>query len=321
MKTPGSNGSAFLTLLLTVALAGVAAAGFFMQATQAPGPLVAEKLVYIAPGKSVRGIAARLQDENVIASSLVFRVEAKTKALKAGEYRFLPGMSTRAVVALLQSGKTWQRKITIPEGLTVVEIIGLLTNEPVLTGDVTTPPEGSLLPETYHFSHGDQRQAIIERMQKSMRDALQAEWEKRSAALPVKTPAEAVILASVVEKETGLAAERPRIAGVFANRLRQGIPLQSDPTVIYAITQGKEKFSRSLTYKDLKNPSPYNTYVVPGLPPGPIANPGRASLAAVLNPEKTDYIYFVADGTGGHAFAKTLQEHNNNVARWRKLAK
>ncbi len=319
-------GNIFLTLLFVGAIAAVVAGRWFILETKAPGPLAAEKLVYIAPGMSVKSITAKLLDSGVIRNDLVFLADARwqnrQEELKAGEYQFLPGISISDIITLLQSGKTYQHKITIPEGLMAVEIIALLKNEPVLTGDVAPlPPEGSLLPETYKFSYGDTRQDIITRMEKSMQEELAALWEKRAAGLPFKTSAEAVVLASVVEKETALPNERPRVAGVFINRLNKNIPLQSDPTVIYAFTQGKEKLARALTYQDLKTTSPYNTYVVTGLPPAPIANPGRASLAAVLNPEKNDYIYFVADGTGGHAFAKTLQEHNNNVARWRALEK
>lgn len=290
---------------------------------QTPGPLAAEKLVYIAPGKSVKGIGVQLRDAGVIKNEAIFQLLARlgNAGLKAGEYKFSPGITVRDAITLLQSGKTWQRRITIPEGLTVVEIIALLQAEPALTGEISLPlpAEGSLLPETYNFSYGDRQQDMIERLQKSMRDTLQELWTARHDGLPLKTPAEAVVLASIVEKETAIAAERPRVAGVFINRLRRNIPLQSDPTVIYALTQGKEKLGRPLTYGDLKKNSPYNTYVVSGLPPEPIANPGRASLIAVLNPEENDYIYFVADGAGGHAFAKTLREHNNNVTRWRAM--
>ena len=201
------------------------------------------------------------------------------------------------------------------------EIVELLKKEAVLTGAVDPlPPEGSLLPETYKFSYGDTRQGIIERMKKSMQEEMTALWSKRAADFPL-SESEAVVLASIVEKETALPAERPRVAGIFLNRLHKGIPLQSDQTVIYALTLGQSVLTRPLTYADLRRPSVYNTYVATGLPPTPIANPGKATLAAVLNPEKNDYIYFVANGTGGHSFAKTLQEHNRNVAKWRLLEK
>jgi len=319
-------GNILLTLLLIGALAAAVAGVWLAHEIGAPGPLAAEKLLYIEPGSSIRAISARLLEAEVIRDDLPFLIAARwqnrTTELKAGEYRIPPGIAIRDVIALLQSGKTYQRRITIPEGLMVVEIIGLLKNEPALTGDIADlPPEGSLLPETYGFSYHDTRAGIVERMKKSMAGALADLWEKRDPAIPLRTPAEAVILASIVERETGLPGERPRVAGVFTNRLKRGIPLQSDPTVIYAVTLGHEKLDRQLTYKDLKQPSAYNTYVIKGLPPTPIASPGKASLAAVLHPEENDYIYFVADGTGGHVFARTLKEHARNVAHWRAVEK
>ncbi len=319
-------GHFLLTLFLFGVFCAVVAVLWLDKEVNAQGPLTTEKLVYIAPGSSVKVIAAKLLNTGIIRNDLTFlinaRLQNKEKILKAGEYKFSANINIREVIALLKSGKTYQHKITIPEGLTVIEILNLLANESILTGTLNTlPAEGCLLPETYHFSYGDTRQDILKRMNKSMQKALNTLWEKRAANLPLKTPEEAVILASIVEKETGVASERPRVAGVFINRLNKGMPLQSDPTVIYAVTQGKEKLNRALTTKDLKTPSAYNTYTIRGLPPAPIANPGKDSLTAVLNPEKNDYIYFVANGTGGHVFSKTLKEHNKNVARWRKLQK
>lgn len=317
-------GHIFLTLFLIAALAAFAGTAWLLREVSASGPLAAEKLIYIEPGRSIRSIAAQLLEAGVIKNDLAFIIDARlqnrAKELKAGEYLMPAGISIGGAITLLQSGRTYQHKITIPEGLMVTEIINLLRQEPVLAGDIVdSPAEGSLLPETYKFSFHDTRSSIVERMKASMAAEIAAQWTKRTSDLPFKTPEEAVTLASIVEKETGLAAERPRVAGVFINRLRKGIPLQSDPTVIYAVTEGREKLDRELTYKDLKKASPYNTYTVRGLPPAPIANPGKASLAAVLNPEKNDFIYFVADGTGGHVFSRTLQEHNSNVARWRML--
>jgi UPF0755 protein len=316
----------FIAALLFAAIIAVSALIWLDRQAQAPGPLTADKLFYIEPGSPVRSITENLLDAGIIRNDRVFLIEAiwrnRGENLKAGEYRFPAGISIGGIITLLQSGKTWQRQITIPEGLTVSEIIALLQGEEVLRGAVATlPAEGILLPETYNFSYGDQRSSLIERMKKSMREELAALWEKRAEGLPFKTPQEAVILASIVEKETRIPEERPRVARVFLNRLARGIPLQSDPTVIYAVTQGKEKLERSLTYQDLKTDSPYNTYVVKDLPPTPIANPGKSSIAAALHPESNDYIYFVADGTGGHVFAKTLKEHNNNVAHWRRVQK
>lgn len=318
-------GSIIFTLFLMGAVGAFVAVRWLQHEITVPNTLAAEKLVVIAPGTSVKGITAQLLEEGVIQNKLAFLADARwqnrKKELKAGEYKFTPGMTIEEVILLLQSGKTYQHSITIPEGLTVTEITGLLVNEPALTGDVSEPPpEGSLLPETYKFSRGDTRQSMINRMQKAMQEELDILWNARAPDFNLARD-EVVVLASIVEKETGVASERPRVAGVFTNRLRKSIALQSDPTVIYALTHGKTKLERPLTYADLKTPSAFNTYIATGLPPSPIANPGRASLAAVLNPEKNDYIYFVADGTGGHAFAVTLKEHNNNVSRWRKLQK
>ena len=311
----------FATLLLLGVITAGVAVNWFDDAIKAPGPLAVEKLVYIAPGTHSTGMGDKLLQEGVIDIELAFRVDAKLQGrlegLKAGEYQFEPHMSITDIITLLQSGKTYQHKITIPEGLMSIEIVDLLKKEPVLTGTIgALPPEGSLLPETYKFSYGDTRQSVLNRMKKAMQDEMAVLWTKHAADFPL-TENEAIVLASIVEKETGLAIERPRVAGIFLNRLRKGIPLQSDPTVIYALTLGQSVLGRPLEHDDLKKPSPYNTYIATGLPPGPIANPGKASLEAVLNPEKNDYIYFVADGSGGHAFAKTLQEHNSNVAKWR----
>jgi len=314
---------AFLVLLGLLAAGGLAG---FRHVTRATGPLTQPVLVFIPSGTGTDKITELLEERTVIDRPLAFLLAAKignlSQSLKAGEYEFLPGMNIRAVVSLLQSGKVYQHRITVPEGLTSFEIVGLLKAETTLTGDIAqTPQDGTLLPETYQFSRNDTRQSVIDRMQGAMTAAMTELWSKRALDVPLKSPDEAVILASIVEKETGIASERPRVAGVFINRLNRGIPLQSDPTVIYAATEGKRLFEGPITRNDLQRNSPYNTYVVRGLPPAPIANPGRASLAAALNPEKHDYIYFVADGTDGHAFAVTLKEHNANVAKWRSLEK
>lgn len=316
----------FLTLLFVTGIAATLATSRLSREINAPGPLTEAKLVYILPGSSLKMIEAKLFNAGVIGDRLSFTIAARWKnrhkALKSGEYQFPAGANIADVITLLQSGKTYQHKITIPEGLTVAEIAELLKAEPGLSGDIAeNPPEGSLLPETYSFSYRDTRAGLIVRMQISMQEELKELWDKRALDVPFTTPQEAVILASIVEKETGFRDERSRAASVFINRLNKKMPLQSDPTVIYAITGGQGKMDRALTYADLKEPSDYNTYLVQGLPPTPIANPGRASLHAVLNPEKSDYIYFVADGSGGHAFSKTLKEHNNNVKLWRKMQK
>jgi UPF0755 protein len=243
-------------------------------------------------------------------------------SMKAGEYKFAPKISIADSIKLLQSGKTYQRQLTIPEGLTSFEIVELVNAAEAMEGtlDISRlPAEGSLLPETYNYTHGDKRAAIIDRMAEAMKKTLAEYWTKRDPKSPIKNENEWVTMASVVERETALTTERPRVAGVFLNRLKIGMPLQSDPTTIYAVTEGKGKLGRPLTTADLRIDSPYNTYVAAGLPPGPIANPGRASLIAVLQPEEHQYLYFVADGTGGHAFGRSLDEHNANVAKWRAL--
>ena len=250
------------------------------------------------------------------------RITGQHKNLKAGEYEFPAHVSMQDALRLLEEGKTLQRRFTVPEGLTSYEIVGIVAGVEELTGEIAdTPPEGSLLPETYSYQKDETRASILKRMQDSMQDTLEKLWQ----GLPFATKEEALVLASIVEKETSVPEERARIAGVFINRLKKGIPLQTDPTVIYALTEGKPEnegqgpLGRRLLTKDLEFDSPYNTYKYPGLPPGPIANPGAESIAAVLNPEAHDFLYFVADGSGGHAFAATLEEHNANVAKWRKI--
>jgi UPF0755 protein len=289
----------------------------------APGPARETKIVMLPKGASLGYIAELLAYEGVIRSPLMFRLavrlEGRARDLMAGEYEIPARASPRDVLALLVEGRTLVHRLTVPEGLTSAEIVALVRASDVLGGEVgPVPPEGSLLPETYHLSRGDGRTALIQRMKDDMAAALAELWAARDAGLPLASKDEAVILASIVEKETGVPAERPLIAGVFFNRLARGMPLQSDPTVVYALTQGTGPLGRALTRADLKIESPYNTYRVAGLPPGPIANPGRAALRAVFKPAVTDALYFVADGTGGHAFAATLEEHNRNVAKWRK---
>ncbi|HAX91061.1 MAG TPA: endolytic transglycosylase MltG [Rhodospirillaceae bacterium] len=292
----------------------------------ARGPLTETKTIVIPRGSSVSEITTLLDQNNILIHPILFRITARFLAkdqLKAGEYQFTPGLNVMEVAALLRDGKVVLRQVTAAEGLTSHEIATILQNTPALTGEVkTVPPEGSLLPETYRFTHGDSRESLIDRMQKDAAAMLAELWEGREGNLPLKSPREALILASIVEKETGkLAAERPLVASVFINRMRVRMPLQSDPTVIYALTGGTGSLGRSLTRADLSTDSPYNTYMNAGLPPTPICNPGRAAMMAVLHPEKSDYLYFVANGTGGHAFAKTLTEHNQNVAKWISLSR
>jgi UPF0755 protein len=311
---------------VVVAFVAVIAGGlwiYLQQQFEAPGPLQQETVVIVPRGAGLVAIAEDLAAGGVIADPDIFvlgvRLFADARALKAGEYAFAPGSSMKEAAELLASGRTLVHRLTVPEGLTSVEVVALLVMAEPLTGEiVTVPPDGALLPETYHFHRGDSREAVLERMRQSMSEALAELWPKRAESLPLQSPEEALVLASIVEKETGVDSERALVAGVFVNRLRKGMPLQSDPTVVYGITGGEAPLGRSLTRKDLAEPTPYNTYQIAGLPPGPIANPGRAALEAALNPASTEYIYFVAAGGGGHAFAKTLAEHNRNVAKWRR---
>ncbi len=312
----------FLSLVLfSVVLAGGLSIWGWALFTK-PGPLAADRAIVIPQGAGLQGIADTLGREGVLDEPRVFMIGAKVsgaaRRLRAGEFMFAAGASARDVMHTLQFGETVVRKVTFAEGLTSTQITNRLSAVEGLTGEINQPPaEGALLPETYYFSFGDSRQAIVDRMTASMKETVDALWSERDSNLPLKTPEEALVLASIIEKETAVAEERALVAGVFVNRLRRGMRLQSDPTVAYGIAP--EGLKRPLTRSDLRQPTPYNTYVIKGLPPAPIANPGRSSIAAALSPANTPYLYFVADGTGGHAFARTLAEHNRNVAKWRKI--
>ena len=293
---------------------------------EADGPLPSAKAVLIERGMNVQSIANLLDESGVIDNKVLFlasvRISDAHGKLKAGEYLFEENVSMDVVVSKLVEGKSILHSITLPEGRTSQQIVEILNKDTVLGGIIeTVPPEGTLLPETYKFTRGDNRGQILARMRAS-RDKIVADvWSRRSPDLPISTPEEMVILASIVEKETGLADERPRVASVFINRLKKGMRLQTDPTVIYGLVGGAGSLGRSITRSDLRSDTPYNTYVINGLPPGPIANPGRAALEAVINPAKTKDLYFVADGSGGHAFAETLEQHNANVRNWRQVEK
>ncbi len=316
-----------LRITFTVALLGAVLLSLFLYLSDqftVPGPLTESAIVIIPPGTSLGGIAGLLARSGVIDSTLVFilgvRYEAATRELQAGEYAFPTHVSGWGAMDILRSGDTVVRHLTIPEGLTNFQVVQLLRETEGLQGDIPSlPGEGMLLPETYHFSWGDTREDIVLRMYQVMTETLREGWNSRAPGLPLKNPGEALVLASIVEKETALAEERPRIAAVFLNRLRRGMRLQSDPTVVYDLTGGKGVLGRPLAREDLKQETPSNTYVIDGLPPAPISNPGRLALQAVLHPAVSDDLYFVADGSGGHSFSGTLAEHNRNVARWRKI--
>ncbi len=287
------------------------------------GPLSEDKVVMVKKGEGLGTIAAKLEKENIISDAMLFRILGRltnvSSKVKVGEYEFSPAMSASEVMDKIISGESVIHKFSVPEGFTSSEVVGMLNNIEILSGDLidaTTVKEGSLLPETYYYSFGDARADILARMQRSMQYEIDRLWENRYPRLPIFTKEQAIILASIVEKETGVAEERDLVASVFVNRLRKGMRLQSDPTVIYAF-----KIDRKLYKKDLQKMHPYNTYRVGGLPPGPICNPGADAIRAVLNPADTTYLYFVADGTGGHAFASDLKSHNRNVAKWRAINK
>lgn len=291
---------------------------------EAPGPLAHPTTVIIPPATGLNDVARLLSEKGIIASRTAFvagvTVFGGARPLKAGEYAVPAALTERGVMELLQSGKTIIHKLTLAEGLSSEQALAEIDAAEGLTGPAPSlPAEGSLLPETYHYSYGETRTDMVARMARAMDDALAFQWAHRQANLPIKTPQQALILASIVEKETAKAEERPRVAAVFLNRLKKGMRLQSDPTVIYALTKGRRSLARPLSHEDLETPSPYNTYLNDGLPPGPIGNPGRDALQAVVRPADTDDLYFVADGSGGHAFARTLDEHNRNVANWRKV--
>ncbi|MBV8770495.1 MAG: endolytic transglycosylase MltG [Hyphomicrobiales bacterium] len=315
-------GSALFTiLLLGMAVAGT---GIHLLATRlhAPGPLDVDKAVVIRG--STAEIADTLLNERVIDNGLVFSIGVRMlgvdQHLRKGEFLFPAKASVETVIDTLVEGKTIDRFVTIPEGKTSEEVVEILRGDEDLSGDIKeVPREGTLLPDTYKITRGDQRSKILTWMADAERTALNDIWKRRSADLPIRSAQDLVVLASIVEKETSKADERPRIAGVLLNRLQKNIRLQSDPTIVYGLTGGKGPLGHALTKDEVAKPTPYNTYTIDGLPPGPIANPGRAAMEAVANPSRTKELYFVADGTGGHVFAETLDQHLRNVARWRQI--
>ncbi len=315
------------TLLFVAAMLLVAVLYFVKVRFDRPGPLATSAVVVIPKGEGLSAIAERLEhdgvidDRRVFMTSILYFIYFRGHAsLKAGEYEFRKHASMRQVLDTLVEGKSVGHKITFAEGLTSQQIVARLMADPELEGEIAAvPPEGTLLPDTYRYGLGDTRQDILERMENAQAKFLANLWEKRDEGIVVKTPEEAVVLASIVEKETSRADERPRIASVFQNRLRKNMRLQSDPTIIYGLVGGRGVLDHPIQQDELERDTPYNTYKINGLPPTPIANPGRASIEAVLKPAKTKDLYFVADGTGGHAFAPSLEEHNKNVVRWRQV--
>ena len=285
------------------------------------GPAASESIVIIATGSSVRTVADALVSKGVVASALLFRLgvlrRGKTAALKAGEYAFPARISMAEAMAMLIERKVVQHRITIAEGLTSDAAVALVDADPVLTGPSTVTPEGSLLPETYLFERGTTRAEILARMRKAQQDLVSELWAKRKQGLPFASIEDALKLASIVEKETGVAAERPRVAAVFVNRLHMHMRLESDPTIIYGLTKGVP-LGHPLRQSELDTPNAYSTYQIDGLPPTAICNPGKSSIAAVMNPANSDELFFVADGTGGHVFAKSAMEHQRNVAQLRR---
>ena len=320
-------GNAIITVVLVVMIGGAAAYVYGKQLIEAAGPLKEDKIVNIPARAGKRDIADVLQREGVIDVSPwafiggVFALKASSE-LKPGEYSFQKHASLRDVIGTIVEGKVVQHAVTIPEGLTSEQILARLSDNDIFAGTVREiPREGTLLPETYKFPRGTPRDQVVQRMQQAQKRVLAEIWERRNPEIPVKSPEQLVTLASIIEKETGKADERSRVAAVFVNRLRQKMKLQSDPTIIYGLVGGKGTLGRPIKRSEIQQPSPYNTYVIDGLPPGPIANPGRASLEAAANPARTRDLFFVADGTGGHTFTETYDQHQKNVVKLRAMEK
>jgi UPF0755 protein len=313
-------------LALLLVLAGAAGVWFYVWYGR-PGPLAESTTILVPKRGGLAGAAEALAEAGAVGDARLFqwaaRLTGSGSALKAGEYVVPQHISPADLIALLRTGKTVIHRLTVPEGFTTPEVLALVETADALEGPVTEhPAEGTLFPDTYFYQRGETRSALIDTMRRRMAETVARLWRQNPAGrTSLASPEDAVILASIIEKETAVPAERPKIAGVFLNRLRLGMRLQSDPTVIYAITQGRERLGRPLDKQDLATPSPYNTYVSDGLPPGPIDNPGRAALEAAMNPDSTDALYFVADGSGGHAFSATLDQHHKNVQAWHQANK
>lgn len=324
------NGLLTFVLLIMVVVGGLAL--FLKSQFDAPGPLEKAKVVVVPRGDGPVEIGARLERDGVVSDRRLFVATylwvkfsawmngAKPVQIKAGDFEMMQNASARHVVEVLSEGRTVNYKVTIPEGLTSFQIVERLKADPNLNGEVTSvPPEGSLLPETFVMQRGAQRQQVLDHMAAEQRKVLERLWEARKPDLPIKTPEEALVLASIVEKETGRNDERDRVAAVFVNRLRQNMRLQSDPTILYGLFGGKTLWGKPILRSEIQQKTAHNTYQIDGLPPTPICNPGRAAIEAVLNPAETKELFFVADGNGGHVFSETLKEHNANVQKWRAV--
>ncbi len=321
-----ATASGVFSFLGIAAIAMVVLLSLGLQRINGPGPLPADKVVYIEAGTDKQGIVDQLEREGVIDSwplmTGALLIEGNRSKIKAGEYLFKQQASLRDVIDTLVSGKQILHSITIPEGLTSDQIANRLRDDDILVGDIkTVPKEGTLMPDTFKFARGTKRDQILSSMQQEQKRVVAEVWARRSPESAIKSPFEMVTLASIVEKETGRADERPRVAGVFVNRLVKNMPLQSDPTIVYGLVGGKGTLGRGILKSELEQKTPYNTYTIAGLPPGPICNPGRAAMEASINPARTKEIFFVADGTGGHAFAETLDQHRLNVQKWRQIEK
>ena len=316
--------SGFLSFLLVVAISAVAAFMAVQRELEAPGPLASDQVLFIAPRTEVVDIIDQLHASGIIDGPALLKaalwIEGRWSSVKAGEYLFRKEASLRDVMDALVTGRQLLHSVTVPEGLTSEQIIQRLMEAEVLVGEVRDiPREGTILPETYRVPRGMSRAELVRKMQMDQNRVVDQVWARRAPDLPIRSKFELVTLASIVEKETGRADERTRVAAVFHNRLNKRMRLQSDPTIVYGIVGGKGTLGRPIQRPEITRPTPYNTYTIDGLPPGPIANPGRAALEAVANPSRTRDLYFVADGTGGHVFAESLEQHNRNVARWRDI--
>jgi UPF0755 protein len=309
---------------LLLALLAAAAFGWFSFGP-GPGPREGgtETTVVLKRGSGLPQIAETLADAGVIRLPFTFALLAKATGggqhLRAGEYSIPARATAFDILGMIRAGRIVRHLVTIPEGLSSAQVADILNANPVLTGRVQPPPEGSIMPQTYDVERGQDRREVLQMMMDAQDKLVAGLWADRKPGLPYRNVSQALAMASIVEKETALPAERPHVASVYLNRLRKGMRLESDPTIIYGMTKGRP-LGRSLTHAEVIDPTPYNTYVITGLPPTPIANPGRAAIEAALHPTDSNDLFFVADGTGGHVFAESFEEHTKNVARWRQIA-